>query len=624
MSILLLAFGLRVVALADAPPGLYYDEAAHGLDALRVWQGQHHLFFPTANGHEPLFTYVVAGFVGVLDNTILAIRLPAAFFGTLAVAACFALGRRLIGPGLALWAAALVAVTFWTLALSRIGYRANTLPVLFPLWLLSFWCCRGQSVLRPYIIAGALLGLTQYTYTAARFIPLLALILAYDWRRQLDRRGLWVGALSAALVTAPLALALVADLDVGTERIRETWLFGRPEPWALLWAQVRDHLLMFGWRGDPLWIHNIPLRPAVLLPVALLFWLAAVIGWRGANTRTLLWAVIVLLWPGILAVSNNPAAPDHLRVIEIATPVFLLSAVGLQWLTRAQLAFALPLALALWLFDGGRALWDYRQWATARESYEQFDADMTRLARLITATPDVHFIIPLSSDWHEFEPGKHWTIDYLTGGAANYSVLTVPYLLPELTAGEVALVKWQAGMHLTADPQRTLEGSLALFGYTKDKARTGRTFLLTYFQRSGEPITTFHLAPDQRYEGGLAISHVNLYRKEAPVGLADTLMAEVLWASPGPYPRPLSLSLRLLDAAGGTAGQVDSWLWNDLGETAERWRTPEQSRLFLEFADGALSPGPYAVALVLYYHDDLTPLATVDGADLVVGSITMR
>jgi 4-amino-4-deoxy-L-arabinose transferase-like glycosyltransferase len=192
LLLLLCAFWVRVADLSNAPPGLYYDEAAHGLDALRVWQGELYIFFPTANGHEPLFTYLVAAFVRILGNTILAIRLPAAMLGVLAVAACYALGRRLVGPWQALFAAALVAVTFWTMALSRIGYRANALPVFFLLWLLSFWACRGRHELRPYLVCGLLLGLMQYTYTAARFVPLLALILAWDWRKALDRRGLLV------------------------------------------------------------------------------------------------------------------------------------------------------------------------------------------------------------------------------------------------------------------------------------------------------------------------------------------------------------------------------------------------------------------------------------------------
>lgn len=624
LAVLLIAFFLRVYRLTAAPPGLYYDEAAHGLDALQIWQGRLYLFFPTANGHEPLFTYLLAGSVRVLGNTILALRIPAAMLGVLAVAACFALGRRLLGPWPALFATALIAVTFWTVALSRIGYRANTLPVLLPLWLLSAWKCRDRRDWPSYFVAGLLLGLTQYTYTAARFVPILALILAFDWRKQLDRRGLWVAATTAAVVVLPLALAILGNLDAGSERIRDAWLFSRPQPLALFWWQLRDHLLMFGFTGDPLWIHNIPLRTPVLLPLALLFWLAVVTAWRNPATRMLILTVSVLIWPGILAVSNNPAPPDHLRVLEIATPTFLLVAAGLQQLTRRRTALAVPLAVALLLFDGGRSWLDYAHWSTARETYEQFDADMTRLAKKVVDHPDLFYIIPLSPDWHEFEAGKHWTIEYLTGYAPNYATVTVPYTLPQLDAERVALVKWLAGMHLTADPQRTVEGQLRLLGYTNTASEVENTFLLEYYEQSNRPPTILALRPNRQYEGGLTIETVHLYHTPAANGQPASLNADLAWQSPGPYDESLSVSLRIANAEGTVVAQVDSWLWNDLGETAEKWHSPDRSRLFLELDATALGPGRYTVAAIPYHTESLAPLRPQDGApDDAIGEFTV-
>ncbi len=619
LLVLLAAFLLRVYNLDAAPPGLYYDEAAHGLDAVQVWQGRLHLFFPTANGHEPLFTYLVALFVRVLDNTILAVRLPAAMLGTLAVAAAFVLGRRLLGAHTALLAAGLLAVTFWTVSLSRMGYRANALPVLFSLWLLAFWRCRGRDDLRPYLLAGLLLGLSQYTYTAARFIPLLALVLAFDWRKTLDRRGLLIGAGVAALVTLPLAWAIVADLGVGAQRIRQAALWNRPEPLHLFWWQLRDHLRMFGLTGDPLWIHNIPFRPPLLLPTALLFWLGVATGWRSAGPRALLWAVGVMLWPGILAVSNNPAPPDHLRVIAIAAPALLLAGVGLAFLIRRP-RWMIPAIVALVLADGAVSWRDYQQWSRARESYEQLDADMTRLARQVVDNPETFFLAPISAEWKEFAPGEHWTIDYLSGGRPNYYVTGPPYRLPDLDAEQVALVRWTAGMHVTADPQRSLEGELALLGYTKTREEAGRTYLLLHYTHTGADVTVHRFQPGHGYAGGLRIEAVHLYHRVATGDQPGELLAEVQWRSDGPYAEPISVSLRLLDVTGTAVAQVDSALWNDLGETADCWRTPEQSRLFLEFGDPALAPGDYRVVVLAYATESLQPLAPIDPAqDEVVG-----
>lgn len=627
LALLLLTFYLRVVDLDRAPPGLYYDEAAHGLDAAHVWAGQWHIFFPTANGHEPLFTYLVAGFFGILEYTILTVRLPAAMLGTLAVAATFALGRRLLDPRLALFGAALVAVTFWTVALSRIGYRANALPVLFPLWLLTFWNCRNRTEMAPYLLCGLLLGLTQYTYTAARFVPLLALILAFDWRKTLSRQGLMLGAGVAALVVLPLAWAILSDLEIGGQRIRQAALWNRPEPLALFWLQLRNHLGMFGFTGDPLWIHNLPLRPPVSLPLALLFVIGAVTGWREAGPRALVWSIAVLLWPGVLAVSNNPAPPDHLRVLVIAAPTFLLAGLGLGFVSRGRSRWLIPLALALLLYDGARSWRDYWQWSNARQTYEQFDADMTRIARKVVDHPHLYYLVPLSPDWHEFEPGRHWTIDYLSGERDNYYVVGAPYDLPNLDAEHVALVKWLAGMHLTADPQRTLEGELHLLGYTKIDEETENTFLLEYYQHTGDPVEVVRFVPQLRYQGGLQLTALDLFLKQQADGRVYTIIAEVSWESDGPYDDAVAVSLRLQAVDGSAVAQVDSVLWNDVGETAERWRPVERSRIFLELDPQELPAGDYSVILLAYDATTLAPLPALQGvfdADrMVVGRLTL-
>ena len=55
---------LRLYHIGSAPPGLYYDEGAYGLDALRVLgdasHGEFHLYFAANNGREGLFMYLLA------------------------------------------------------------------------------------------------------------------------------------------------------------------------------------------------------------------------------------------------------------------------------------------------------------------------------------------------------------------------------------------------------------------------------------------------------------------------------------------------------------------------------------------------------------------------------------
>ncbi|MER3513588.1 MAG: hypothetical protein C4310_03650, partial [Chloroflexota bacterium] len=130
LAIILLAAALRFPALGQAPPGLYQDEAWNGLDALQVLQGARPLYFAANNGREPLFIYLVALAVGALGPSPAAIRLVAAVLGTLTIPATYALGRTWFNRRVGWLAAAILAITFWHVHLSRIGFRAVALPLI--------------------------------------------------------------------------------------------------------------------------------------------------------------------------------------------------------------------------------------------------------------------------------------------------------------------------------------------------------------------------------------------------------------------------------------------------------------------------------------------------------------
>ncbi len=169
--ILLLAAALRLPALGQVPPGLYHDEAYYGLDAVDVLQGHLQVYFPANNGREPLFIYLAAGMIGLLGRSPFALRLTSAFVGLLTVAATAAAGRALFSRRVGLLAAAVLSVTLWHVHLSRVGFRAVTLPLIIAL---TLWVgARAARTGRPrlWLAAGALYGLSFYTYTAARFTP---------------------------------------------------------------------------------------------------------------------------------------------------------------------------------------------------------------------------------------------------------------------------------------------------------------------------------------------------------------------------------------------------------------------------------------------------------------------
>ena len=568
----------------------------------------------------------------MLGNNAFALRLPAAMAGTVAVASTFALGRRLLDDRAALIGAGFVAVTFWTVSLSRISYRANLFLALFPIFLLLLWRCRELNDLRPYIAAGALLGLMQYTYVAARFVPILAVVLLVDWRRTVRWRSVIALLATAGLVALPLAVAIYFNPAAGFQRSQQVWLFSRPEPWSLFWFQLVEHLKMIGITGDPIWLHNIPGRPPIAWFVAPFFLAGFVLAWGKAAPRALAWTIAVMIWPGILAVSGTPLPPNHLRVLVIAPAVFLLAGYGLMRVfaigatdaNRARRAtLGLLAGLLLITADGALSFRDYLRWQNSRESFEQYDADMTAIARAVEANPDTFFVIPLSWGWPR---SNYWSIDFLTDFNTNYAVVDRPFVVDVPDAGRIGLVRWLAGMHADADPQRRLDAQLRLAGYAPAGTEQGNTFQIEFYTPiaaqsasvalSGGPVVA---------EGGLRLTGAMLYCFLPEGAENEQLAADLSWQSDGPYPVDLSASVRLVRLAdGSTATQVDSWLQNSNGRSARQWESPDNGTQFFEFAADPLPPGEYELWAIPYETESTQPIPLADGANgYSLGRVTL-
>ena len=132
LFILLVAAALRLPALTATPPGLHYDEAANGVLAGDIGlRGERPVFIASYTGKEVLFFYLAAAVMRVAGESVFALRLTAAYVGLLTVAAAYWLGRMLLADRrLAVLAAGLLAVTFWHVLFSRLGFRAISQPLM--------------------------------------------------------------------------------------------------------------------------------------------------------------------------------------------------------------------------------------------------------------------------------------------------------------------------------------------------------------------------------------------------------------------------------------------------------------------------------------------------------------
>lgn len=347
--VILVAAALRLPAFGSLPPGLYHDEAIHGLDALDVLQGRFRLYFPANNGREPLFIYLVALSIAMFGRSPFALRLPSLVAGVLTVAATAAMGRALFSRRVGLLGSAVLSVMLWHVHLSRTGYRAILLPLFAAL---AIW--QGALAIRTrrrrcWIAAGAFFGLSAYSYTAARLVPFaLGAFAIYAWaawpqvRDMLSSSGrvLWRGALAAALAglaaTAPLLVYALIQPEVVLGRPGQVSVFSPAihggAPWATLGSHVLRTLGMFFVRGDRIWRHNVPWRPVFdpVLGAAFIVGLALALRRMRRHPPS----AFLLLWTGSLLLPTMLAedAPHFLRAVGVLPVAAVFPALGLDWL----------------------------------------------------------------------------------------------------------------------------------------------------------------------------------------------------------------------------------------------------------------------------------------------------
>jgi len=172
---------LRLYRLMEIPPGITGDEGWQGINARRIldegWIGA---YVSSGYGMNSGTMYWTAPFVGLLGNTVLAIRLSAALLGTATIPLGYLALREMSGKPAALIGAFILAVSMWHIHLSRIAFQVISWPLMEMAALGAvFWAFRTKRR-SVFVLAGFVLGLGFHSYPA---FPLFAggLYLFFIW-----------------------------------------------------------------------------------------------------------------------------------------------------------------------------------------------------------------------------------------------------------------------------------------------------------------------------------------------------------------------------------------------------------------------------------------------------------
>lgn len=336
---------MRLYRFDQFPFGTWYDEADNGLYALRILEDSHYRPVYVESTNLPAhYLYLVAISFHLLGATTLAIRAVSVAMGLATVAAAYLTGRELFGRRMGLVLAFLLAVSRWNVNFSRIGVHGVSTP-LFELLATGF-LLRGLRRQRftDFTWAGLSLGLGLCFYASFRLFPLvMAFFLLHQFvvQRGFLRRhwmGLLVFGLVAVIAVAPAVQFAFRQPEVFWARARQTSVFTgktREQGWQAVKENVRKHLLMFNYRGDPNGRHNLPGEP-MLDPVsgALMVLGVGLCLLRGRHPRSLLLPIWlgVMLCPGIFSLDFE--APQSLRAIGSLPVAYLLAVVPLEGLWR--------------------------------------------------------------------------------------------------------------------------------------------------------------------------------------------------------------------------------------------------------------------------------------------------
>jgi 4-amino-4-deoxy-L-arabinose transferase-like glycosyltransferase len=316
-----------------------------------ILNGNYLVFFPSHPGREALFFYWTAILAKLLGLSHLTIKFSAAVIGILTIPVLYLVVKHIYNVEAGLYAALMLALSHYHIIQSRIGFRAILVPLftIVLLYLMARICRNHRAV--DFALAGFWIGLGLYTYNAWFIAPLtfvIALLAYWVAMRSMSFvtlvRGVVIAGLAAFLVWVPLArygyehpemyLQRVATRVTETEAVVSSNVAG------IFADNLRRTFLMLNYRGDPVFIQNVPFMRELGFVPAILFVLGLgyiLIRWRHGSNPLVALLFAVMLLPSALAIAFPAEVPNVNRSGGGIAMAILIAALPLP-LIRKQLA----------------------------------------------------------------------------------------------------------------------------------------------------------------------------------------------------------------------------------------------------------------------------------------------
>ncbi len=359
--ILVVASFFRFWQLGDIPPGLYPDAAINGNDAVKALESRDFkVFYPANNGREGLFINLIALSFKIFGASIWSLNFVSVIAGILTVLGLYLLAKELFNREIALISSFMLAVSFWHVNFSRIGFRAILAPLILIFAFYFFWRGLKTFHLLHFGLSGIFWGLGFYTYISFRAAPLIliSVILAYWQAVKIDFshsrylyfrnkmiKGFALLMLAAIFVSLPLGIYFLNNPQDFLGRTVQLSVFSSDNPLATFGKNFLKELAMFNFAGDWNWRHNFAGSPQLFWPMGALFVLGFlktclglfkhIIKGRKRHRHLATIPVLLLSWflLALLPVAfSNEGIPHALRSVIAIPAIFIMIGKGTWWL----------------------------------------------------------------------------------------------------------------------------------------------------------------------------------------------------------------------------------------------------------------------------------------------------
>ena len=353
LAVIALTLFFRLYRLSAVVPEMTSDHAEKLWDVLDITNGKYSIFFPRNTGREPLYIYLSALLTPFTGISFLTIKLAAVIGGLLMLPYLYLLGKEMGSARIGLLAAAFAGIAYWPNVIERFALRISFYPLFVAPTL--YYLLRGLRLQRrnDFILAGVALGLGLNGYAPFRIMPfavvaIVGIYLLHARDKTIRKQTLlWLGllALTSFMLFIPLARFAAQYPDqFGYRALTRLGSMERPLPgpaWQLFLGNLWNAAKEFNWNNGIIWVHSIPLRPALdvvagaLFLLGVLLLLARYVRSRHWTDLVILLAIPMTQMPSILSLAFPAENPSLNRAAGAIVPAFLVVGVALDGLLTA-------------------------------------------------------------------------------------------------------------------------------------------------------------------------------------------------------------------------------------------------------------------------------------------------